>query len=152
MLIVSCKICTKKFSVKPSHAKNGWGIYCSKKCNYLGQRTGRFFACHTCGKPVYKSLKDQSRSKSGKFFCDKACQTKWRNSIFAGENHSNWKGGQSVYRDILRRAKIERTCAKCKIGDTRVLIVHNRDRNRKNNSVSNLMWLCHNCHFLVHHY
>ena len=23
---------------------------------------------------------------------------------------------------------------------------------RKNNSVSNLIWLCHNCHHLVHHY
>lgn len=43
-------------------------------------------------------------------------------------------------------------CAKCKSTDKRILAVHHKDRNRQNNTVSNLVWLCHNCHFLVHHY
>lgn len=42
-------------------------------------------------------------------------------------------------------------CTLCKTEDKRVLATHHIDRNRLNNSVNNLAWLCHNCHFLVHH-
>ena len=42
------------------------------------------------------------KSKSGKYFCTKKCQTIWRNKIlYTGENHSNWKDGESAYRRIL---------------------------------------------------
>lgn len=152
MPIVSCKVCSRGFYVKPNRINRGWGKYCSKQCNYEDQKTGRSFACHTCGQLSYKSLKDQVKSKSGKYFCSKSCQTIWRNSVYTGKSHSNWRGGQSAYRNILLRAKIDHVCSRCKNRDTRILIVHHIDRNRKNNSVSNLMWLCHNCHYLVHHY
>jgi predicted HNH restriction endonuclease len=33
-----------------------------------------------------------------------------------------------------------------------VLAVHHVDQNRTNNKVTNLAWLCHNCHHLVHRY
>ncbi|MBI4281264.1 HNH endonuclease [Candidatus Uhrbacteria bacterium] len=36
--------------------------------------------------------------------------------------------------------------------NNRVLLVHHIDENRKNNVLSNLVWLCRNCHFLVHKY
>jgi predicted HNH restriction endonuclease len=26
------------------------------------------------------------------------------------------------------------------------------DKNRKNNKIKNLIWLCRNCHFLIHNY
>jgi len=32
------------------------------------------------------------------------------------------------------------------------LIVHHIDKNRNNNGIENLIWLCQNCHYLVHHY
>jgi predicted HNH restriction endonuclease len=38
----------------------------------------------------------------------------------------------------------------CKIRMAKVLAVHHLDHDRNNNNVSNLVWLCFNCHFLVH--
>lgn len=152
MPVFNCKICGQEAFVKSSHQKNGWGIYCSNRCNAEAQKNGRLFACHVCGKEIYRSVKFQIRSRSGKFFCSKSCQTIWRNSFFSGENHSNWQGGTSTYRNILRGGGVEQVCKRCKSDDTRTLTAHHKDRNRKNNSISNLIWLCHNCHYLVHHY
>lgn len=152
MATKACIICSSDFYVKPSHLKMGWGKYCSQKCNAVSQRNGQMFKCHVCSKQTYKSLKDQRRSNSGKFFCSKSCQTVWRNLTYVGKNHANWKGGLYSYRDALRRAKVPAICIRCKTDDSRVLTAHHKDKNRQNNAVINLIWLCHNCHYLVHHY
>lgn len=100
---------------------------------------------------VYKSAADLKKSKSKKFFCSKLCQTIWRNSIvYIGSNHSNWKGGETTYRNILIRAKLPKICKRCKNNDERLLAVHHVDSNRKNNNLKNLTWLCYNCHHLIH--
>lgn len=152
MAAFNCRTCGKKAYVKPSHRKNGFGKYCSNMCSAEAQKNGRLFPCETCGKQIYRSLKFQARSKSGKFFCSKSCQTMWRNTTYSGEQHANWKGGTSSYRQRLSRAGIEVICKKCGNTDKRILAVHHKDRDRQNNSISNLNWLCHNCHYLVHHY
>lgn len=149
---VACKVCLKEFYVKPNRLDKGWGKYCSKSCNYKAQKTGARVPCATRGKEAYKNVKDRKRSKSGAYFCGKSCQAVWRNSFFSGENHANWRGGQSSYKNVLRRAGVKPECSKCQSIDQRVLAVHYKDRDRSNNSASNLVWLCHNCHFLVHHY
>jgi hypothetical protein len=33
-----------------------------------------------------------------------------------------------------------------------MLAVHHLDEDRANNAVDNLVWMCHNCHHLIHHY
>jgi predicted HNH restriction endonuclease len=40
----------------------------------------------------------------------------------------------------------------CGKDDKRIIAVHHIDKNRSNNKLKNLAWLCYNCHFLVHHY
>lgn len=153
MPYISCTICNNNFYAKPSHIEKGWGKYCSKQCQFTGQRTGTIFKCYICSKPTYKMVKDQIKSKSGKFFCSKSCQTVWRNSyVYRGEKHGNWNGGTASYRKIMLDSKTPLACKKCGSTDSRTLAVHHKDKNRKNNSISNLMWLCHNCHYLVHHY
>ena len=153
MPILTCECCSSSFYAKPNRLMKGWAKYCSNSCKYSALKKGSHVACTTCGKEVYKSKRDLSRSQSGKFFCTKSCQTIWRNStLYSGERHANWKGGESAYRDIMRRAGTNMICGKCQTKDTRVLAVHHKDRNRRNNDVSNLMWLCHNCHYLVHHF
>ena len=147
-----CKTCNKEAYVKPSHLARGWGVYCSKKCQCEGQKSGKLFRCYTCGKEIYRTLQVQARSKSGRYFCNKTCQTLWRNSIYIEAKHPNWKGGTASYRNILRRNNVTPICGRCKSTDARILIAHHKDRDRKNNNVSNLVWLCHNCHYLVHHY
>lgn len=153
MSYFKCLLCSKSAYVKPSHQLLGSGKYCSKKCASLGQRNGSFVNCFICNEPIYRSLHDRRRSKSKKFFCTKSCQTIWRNSIlYTEKNHPNWTGGEYSYRQRLIRSSQLQECAKCNGQDPRVLAVHHKDKNRKNNSLDNLTWLCHNCHYLVHHY
>lgn len=153
MPLVNCRICKIEFYVKPCHQLKGWGKYCSIKCRTKSQFKGATFNCFTCGKEVYRSPLAIKKSKSSKYFCTKTCQTLWRNKVlYSGENHSNWKYGESAYRRILESAKREQICLLCKIEDRRVLIVHHIDKNRKNNNLDNLVWLCCNCHYLVHHF
>lgn len=152
MPTVQCKACTEKFYAKPSWIEKGNGKYCSLACYKKLKRTGQEFACATCGRVSYKKQVDIKRSKSGKFFCNKSCQTQWRNQLYIGSDHKNFTTGESSYRAVMERAKVPRVCRLCKAKDVRVLAVHHIDKNRKNNKITNLAWLCHNCHFLVHHY
>ena len=152
MPIVKCKICKKEFYAKPSWLKQGWGKYCSAKCQHKAQLRGKFVKCFICKKQVWKAPKALKHSKSGKYFCNKSCQTQWRNQFFVGRLHTNWIHGRSAYKTVLSRIGRERTCEICKTQDRRVLAVHHIDRVRTNIDPSNLVWLCHNCHFLVHHY
>ena len=151
MPIVECKICSMKFYGKPFFLKRGHAKYCSQKCMRAGSRTGKVVKCHSCNKEVYKTKKALRVSKSKTYFCTKSCQTKWRNSVFIGPKHANWKDGLHSYRSTMSRHKVPKICKLCKTTDSRVLAVHHIDRNKKNSSISNLVWLCHNCHFLVHH-
>lgn len=147
---VKCKKCRKIFHVKPYFIKHGFGKYCSRKCHF-NDTSGVSAKCNTCGGEIYRMLSKIKRSKSGKFFCSKSCQTKWRNVEFSGQKHLGWKGGKSMYREILEKSEILVICKLCGEKDKRVLAVHHVDKNRKNNKVENLVWLCFNCHSLVHY-
>lgn len=102
-----------------------------------------------CGKKIWRAPKDLKHSKSGKFFCSKSHQTLWRNKVYSGPNHPLWTGGESTYRKTLIENGISPICARCGEKDQRVLTVHHKDGNRKNNTIKNLVWLCLNCHHLV---
>src|SRR3989344_5252576 len=124
MPLVKCGVCSKRFYVKPSHLKRGHGKYCSMLCYAKKHNTGKFVKCFTCGKNVWRTPRHFNHSKTKNFFCDKSCQTLWRNSvIYIGPNHPNWKGGGNVYKDILIRSSIEMMCKRCCIKDTRLLAV-----------------------------
>lgn len=151
MLLRICKRCGKEFRSKPFHVKNGAGIFCSRACSHESMRNRLQVSCTTCGKELYKTPSEIERSKSKKYFCDKSCQTIWRNKVFSGEKHKSWAGGGSAYRDILRKTSLPKACGICRIADMRVLAVHHIDHNHKNNEPANLQWLCHNCHYLIHH-
>ena len=120
-------------------------------CKYIGSRKGKVIKCYVCGKEKYKPLKLILRTKSGKLFCGKSCQTKWRNTEFVGNKHGNWKNGRNAYRSVLGRHGIEKICFMCKNENSKVLAVHHIDKNRANNDLNNLVWVCHNCHHLIHH-
>ena len=152
MAVVSCKQCGKRFYAKPFWLKKGWGKYCSATCQHIGMREGKNKSCHICGKVTYKQKKQLLRTKSGLFFCSKSCQTIWRNQLYIGAAHKNYKSGVFAYRATLERNKVPKICKLCKTEDSRVLAVHHIDKNRENNKLDNLAWLCNNCHFLVHHY
>ncbi len=77
----------------------------------------------------------------------------WKNkNSLSGENHPNWVNGEFSGRRSLERSKRQVICVLCSNNDKRLLAVHHKDRNRQNNKLKNLIWLCHNCHHLVHRY
>jgi len=43
-------------------------------------------------------------------------------------------------------------CERCAVTVKKVLVAHHIDMNRNNNNLSNLIWLCRNCHFIIHNY
>ena len=138
---------------KPRHIKAGWGKYCSKKCQNQAQRNGVFVPCAFCEEKVYRTKSDSEHSKSGFFFCGKSCLAKWKNqNVIIGEKHPSWKHGENAYRNIMKRKGGKAVCIGCGITKFEILLVHHKDRNRKNNRIDNLVWLCHNCHFLEHRY
>lgn len=149
-VVKRCLVCKKEFKTKPFFVQNGRGKYCSRKCSSQGLRCGKWVTCSVCGTKVYKQKRALQNSKSGKLFCSKSCQTTWRNTYFSGEKHANWIHGLSTYRRLLTQTDRLQKCVRCGIDDVRVLAVHHIDRNRKNNKLSNLLWLCHNCHHLIH--
>src|SRR3989344_178691 len=151
-LVVMCKVCGKKFNTKPFYVKRGQGIYCSRACHYVAAQKRVLKYCDVCGAETYKKPTQIKRSKSGKYFCGKSCQTKWRNAYFHGMEHPNYKDGLYAYRSVLLRNKVTAICKRCRTTDKRGLAVHHIDQNRKNNTVKNLTWLYHNCHHLIHRY
>ncbi len=153
MSLVNCKICEKEFYAKPNWLKKGWGIYCSNKCQYKAQLKGKFVSCTVCRKKIWRKPRDLKRSKSGKFFCNKAHHMAWKNKVFqVGEFHPNWAGGEFASRRILKQVNRKTICTSCGIADKRVLVIHHKDKDRKNNKAENLIWLCQNCHCLVHYH
>ena len=151
MPIVRCKNCLKEFLVKPSALKRGYGKYCSVSCGRRGNRSGKTVLCFICGTPVYRAPEKLARSKSKKYFCSKSCSAVWRNTTHIGRAHPNWNHGEYAYKSILRRNNIMQICVLCGTTDKRILAVHHIDHDHSNNKLSNLAWLCHNCHHLVHH-
>ena len=151
MPILSCKICEKEFYKKPCHIARGEGKFCSNKCAGISRLKGKYVSCAICENRVWRTPRHLNNSKSKKYFCNKSCQTLWRNSVvYIGPNHPNWKGGNFTYRDKLVKAGIEQICKRCRMDDFRLLTVHHIDKNHGNNDLNNLTWLCYNCHALVH--
>lgn len=152
MGLVNCEVCSKQFYAQPWRRAIGHSKHCSRACANVGVRKGKEVQCFMCKKTVYRTPKDIQRSRSGKFFCDKRCQTLWRNQTYVGEMHGNFNNGRAAYRNILTRTGRERMCELCRTTDVRILQAHHIDRDRTHNKAANLAWLCLNCHFLVHHY
>ena len=151
MIKRKCNVCGKVFFIKKFHAQKGWGRCCSIKCRSRAQRNGKWVKCEYCGKEIYRTPRDFKKSKSNRFFCSVNCHCAWENkNVRCGVNAPNWIAGESAYRDLMHKYKIPYKCARCGISDKRVLIVHHKDGNRRNNIISNLERLCCNCHAILH--
>ena len=151
MIRRKCVVCKKEFWAKESHVKKGWGNYCSKECQFKGQLKGKWIECDYCGKDIYRTPRDFRKSESKRFFCSVRCHCAWENkNRRCGENSPKWLGGKSVYRKYMKKYNIIEKCNRCGFSNKRVLVVHHRDGNRRNNYIDNLEWLCRNCHYIVH--
>lgn len=150
MIRVKCSLCGRQFDRKKSQVERAKNNYCSENCQHKARKDGTVFPCFICRKEIYRSKSAIEKNISKKFFCSSKCCMLWQNSEFVGEKHPNWKGGKCSYRGILTKKDPIPFCRVCSKDDKRVLVVHHIDQDRKNNSPENLVWLCHNCHHLIH--
>jgi hypothetical protein len=58
-----------------------------------------------------------------------------------------WVAWKEAHMDIYNQLRIE--CATC--GSKIELVLHHKDLNRSNNTLSNLVCLCNSCHWKLHH-
>jgi len=133
-----CLICKKLHYVKSSHLLKGWGKYCSITCRTKSQFGGKKLECTICQKSLYRSNNELKRSKSGRYFCSKSCQTIWRNKEYSTEKHPAWKTNITTYRKRLIDSQSYSICRLCGIEDPAILNAHHLDHNRLNNQLNNL--------------
>lgn len=170
----TCKQCNVAFTV-PSHRKDT-AIYCSRKCLALAVRVHITADCQECGttfthiasranKAKYCSAPcyHKAMSKKGtvsyvcthcqvtflsspshkRKYCSRACVNKTRKD--------QWHPNFSTVRKAMLKRNMLLACERCGYNQhVEILGVHHKDRNRKNNDLSNLEVLCPNCHSLEH--
>ena len=138
-----CKHCKKTYYVTTYESKRS--MYCSHKCRADFWKAERIkLICEYCGKIYYHPPSIAKNSK----YCSSKCQhIMVARKQPVGINSKNFKTGIRRYRDVAKRHVIAK-CFICKA--TNNLIVHHLDKNRHNNKISNLAFVCRSCHQRLH--
>ena len=111
------------------------------KCGYVFNRTGRAQKyCLTCKKEAGREAAHRCAVKKGRI---KNPGVGSGNNQGFGITHTSYKNGSGIY---IRQ--IKESCERC--DSKRKLVVHHKDRDRKNNEPSNLETLCRRCHHFEH--
>lgn len=121
--------------------------FCSRECYIKMNTTGKLVACRECNKNVWK--KQSEIQNSTHIFCSRSCSITFNNRKRKGEKHPLWAGGINEYRNLAFE-NFKPVCNVCGYSTKDVLQVHHIDKNRKNNSLNNLIILCPNHHSEVH--
>lgn len=152
-----CLECKETFEVSVKEVNRGNGKFCSLKCSavFNGRKRAATkksnVTCANCSKEFYKSASKLKKSKSGLFFCSRACKDSAQRLDGLKELHlPHYGNGKSSYRIIAFRL-LPNKCSTCGYDKhPEVLQVHHKDRNRENNSIENLEILCPTCHEVEH--
>jgi hypothetical protein len=142
----TCEVCGTSFT---RTRRADYIRFCSRACqakaNPGRKREGLMKPCEVCGVEFYVKQSRFARAR----VCSSACWGKLlsaeRKGTRLGAAASNWKGGVSSR--YWRRFRKD-ACERC--GGTRFLVVHHRDRNRRNGDPSNFETLCKRCHSIEH--
>ena len=148
---IKCKNCNEDFYVNQSGLKNG-RKYCSTNCAILDSKNKKLTIRHR---------KILSITKLGNKNPMKRIEVKEK---ISGKNNWNWQGGKSFepygieFNNYLKeqiRKRDSYRCQECfrhqdelftKTGRKYKLNIHHIDYNKQNNSLTNLISLCRNCH------
>ena len=132
-----CEECNTEFTHIASRANKA--KYCSPKCYHkaMGKKGTVEYECEHCHK---KFLDAPSHKRK---YCSKSCVNKSAKETFEPKF-------TTVRKTMLRRNMITK-CERCGFDKfPQILGVHHKDRDRKNNDLSNLEVLCPNCHSIEH--
>lgn len=145
MVALRCRQCGKGFAVHPSRIKRGSAKFCSIGCG-----------------TTFRNLRDNPARRAevrARISANHADVSGEKNPMHGrrGENAPGWIDGRNAYGgDVWRKialANKPHVCEMCGCTpkEMRLLHVHHRDRDRKNNDLSNLQVLCSTCHLTVAH-
>jgi hypothetical protein len=158
-----CKFCNKSFLAETKELNRGFGLFCSRACSgkHNGEKRREKFeklnkpnvSCAQCSKPFYKSIAKQSQSRSGLFFCTRACKDIAQRIGGIREimpPHYGVTKSVTSYRKVALR-NLPHICNRCSFESIpKILQVHHKDRDKTNSALSNLEILCPNCHATEH--
>lgn len=156
---VTCAHCNSNFLKDNSeivrNKKIGRSSYCSLKCARANRKPivkENNCICAQCNKEFYRNASKREISKSGLQFCSRKCKDLAQRIGGIKEIQPyHYTDSLKEYRLLVEREIGIKECNRCKYKDfPEILQVHHKDRNRKNNELSNLEVLCPNCHSLEH--
>lgn len=139
-VLLRCAVCSRDFGVIKCREKTA--RYCSPSCYYRAMaRVGTVdLTCDACGVGI-KKAPSRVRPRN---YCSSTCRLRAPRVI-------SYKTAASARHRMLSTGTI-RACSRCGYDEhPEILVVHHADRNRANNSPTNLEILCPNCHALEHY-
>jgi len=158
---VSCQECKLFFDAIVSEVKRGNSKYCSRKCSSIAvakKQKERYeqinepnVECAYCHMMFYKNETNKKGSRSGLYFCCREHKD-LAQRIGSGiddikPDHYRGKDMPSEYRKYYKTRNKLIECQRCSYNKCpSILQIHHIDRNRKNNTMENLIALCPNCH------
>lgn len=151
--IIACQFCQKEFLADKREINRGNAKFCSRSCSSKRKKPqSPNTYCSYCGQVFYRNASKKKQGKNGIFFCCRLHKDlAQRIGGIKDIQPSHYGNNSSNYRAIAGR-NFPQECSECgysKIPD--ILEVHHKNHNRKDNSVSNLCYLCPNCH-QEHHF
>lgn len=156
---INCLNCNIEKFVENKEIKRGFGKFCSRKCasafnrNNLEPPTPNV-KCAYCQIDFYITPSRAARSKSRLYFCcaehhDFAQRLDGIKEILPA--HYGTGAPENTYRRKIFTIR-PKTCERCGYNKHEAaIIVHHKDRNRKNDNIDNLEVLCANCHLEEHY-
>ncbi|MFP5109624.1 HNH endonuclease signature motif containing protein [Neobacillus sp. C211] len=138
----NCIQCGKEIWVHPSRAKRGNVKFCSNSCTTTYRNLK-----NNPSKNQEIKLKIGKASKERQVNMDRGLHGRYGSDGKHGYGKDNptYKNGIALYRRIIEERGF--CCEKCgNAFDPKMLEVHHRDKNRKNNEPDNLEVLCKTCH------
>lgn len=142
---VECDHCKGTYVRQKRQLNNLHG--CSAKCLSHLKGTRTVVICSHCGIKHDKKKSSLGNSKSGLYFCSRACHN--AGATYIKEVMPDHYGTGANYRAKALK-EFGPICNRCGFDDIRAIEVHHKDRDRNNNELSNLEVLCANCHSIEH--
>lgn len=150
MITKKC-ICGVNFQVSEVRLRYGRGKFCSKKCQYKNAHrpSGLKYKIVMVNKGwLKKGHKLGLGRKLSKEHIENLVNSH-KGKHFSPKTEFKYKNGMG-YRHLLLKGILKQECVSCGENKLKRLHVHHKDKNRKNNKISNLTILCRPCHLLRH--
>jgi hypothetical protein len=137
-----CVVCKKAIYRRPGEIKkNNYKVFCSMACYGIHSRKEK--PCIVCKKMILASLNKKT--------CSRTCSNKHRAGIRYKIGSPKDKVKTLRILKLRLMEKRGRNCERCNYNKYRILQVHHKNKNNKDNRIENLEIICPNCHYEEHY-